>query len=323
MFKIRLSASGTILARAQAMTRRRIVEPGTTWALSRRTTRRYFLLNPDEARQVEQAYWYCLGHAAETYGVAVHAACLMSTHSHEVVTDVRGELPRFLQTFHRHLALCTKAIRKWPGEVFDKRSTGAHELLTPEATIEALAYLISNPVEAMAVRYAKDWPGAQTLPGDIGSRVVKVRRPSHYFDPDNSDWPEVVELRLQMPTAVELDCGIELGQQRIAQRVREREHRAWQESKRTGISFVGPRRVLKLAPSKRARTYEAFGSLNPQFAAVGHQEMASQAVQRLRLFNAHYDRALAAWTSGNRTVAFPRGTWWMRVCHGARCGPAP
>jgi hypothetical protein len=28
------------------MTRRRIIEPGTTWALSRRTTRRYFLLNP-------------------------------------------------------------------------------------------------------------------------------------------------------------------------------------------------------------------------------------------------------------------------------------
>ena len=113
---------------------------------------------------MEQAYWYCLGRAAQTHGVAVHAGCLMSTHSHEVVTDVRGELPRFLQTFHRHLALCTKAIRGWPGEVFDKRSTGAHALLTAEATIEALAYLIANPVEAMAVRYAKDWPGARTLP---------------------------------------------------------------------------------------------------------------------------------------------------------------
>jgi hypothetical protein len=59
----------------------------------------------------------------------------MSTHSHEVITDVRGELSLFLQTFHRHMALCVKAIRGWPGEVFDKRSTGAHELLTPEATI--------------------------------------------------------------------------------------------------------------------------------------------------------------------------------------------
>ena len=87
------------------MTRRRIIEPGMVWALSRRTTRRHFILNPDEARQVEQAYWYCLGHAARLHGVLVHAGCLMSTHSHEVITDVRGELSLFLQTFHRQVAI--------------------------------------------------------------------------------------------------------------------------------------------------------------------------------------------------------------------------
>ena len=132
--------------------------------------------------------------AAQRFGVVVHAGCLMSTHSHEVVTDIRGVLPRFLQEFHRLLALTTKALRGWPGEVFDKRSTGQHEPLTPEATIEALGYLIANPVEAGAVRYAKDWPGAHTSPRDIGTRVVKAERPTHYFDPDNPDWPELVEL---------------------------------------------------------------------------------------------------------------------------------
>jgi hypothetical protein len=55
----------------------------------------------------------------------------MSTHSDEVIADVQGKLSRFLQTFHLHLALCTKAIRGWPGELFDKRSTGAHGLLAP------------------------------------------------------------------------------------------------------------------------------------------------------------------------------------------------
>jgi len=305
------------------MTRRRIIAPGKTWALSRRTTRRYFLLNPDQAREIEQCYWYCLGHAAQTYGVIVHAGCLMSTHSHEVVTDVRGELPRFLQEFHRLLALTTKALRGWPGEVFDKRSTGQHELLTPEATLDALAYLISNPVEAMAVRYAKDWPGAHTLPQHIGSRVVQVERPRHYFDPKNPSWPEVIELRLEMPTTLELDYGTELAQKRIAARVREREHRAWQESKRTGIAFVGASRVRRQAPTKRARSYEAFGSIDPQFAAAGHRAAASEAVRRLRAFNAQYDKALAAWTTGKRAVLFPEGTWWMRVCHGVRCGPAP
>jgi hypothetical protein len=142
----------------------------------------------------------------------------MSTHSHEVVTDVRGVLPRFLQEFHRLLALTTKALRGWPGEVFDKRSTGQHALLNAEATIEALAYLISNPVEAGAVRYAKDWPGAHTLPRDIGTRVVKTERPTHYFNRDNSNWPDIVELRLEMPTALDLDYGAELAETRIAER---------------------------------------------------------------------------------------------------------
>jgi hypothetical protein len=305
------------------MTRRRIIEAGTTWALSRRTTRRYFLLNPDQARELEQCYWYCLGLAAQRFGVVVHAGCLMSTHSHEVVTDVRGVLPRFLQEFHRLLALTTKALRGWPGEVFDKRSTGQHALLTPQAMFEALAYLISNPVEAGAVRYAKDWPGAHTLPRDIGTRVVKATRPTHYFDPDNSSWPDIVRLRLEMPTALELDYGAELAQTGIAERVRQREHRAWQESKRTGIAFLGARRVLRQAPTKRASSYEAFGSLNPRFAAAGHRGAATEAVRRVRAFNAQYDKALAAWTAGKRTVRFPHGTWWMRVCHGARCGPAP
>ena len=173
------------------MTRRRIIDPGTTWALSRRTIRRYFLLNPDQACELEQCCWYCLGLAAQRFGVLVHAGCLMSTHSREV------------------------------------------------------------------------------------------------------------------------------------ERVKEREHRAWQESKRAGMAFVGARRVLRQADTKRARSYEAFGSLNPQFAAAGHQTAATEAVRRLRSFNAQYDKALAAWTTGRRTVRFPVGTWWMRVCHGARCGPAP
>ena len=99
-------------------------------------------------------------------------------------------------------------------------STGQHALLTPEATIEALAYLIANPVETGAVRYAKDWPGAHTLPRDIGARSLKVKRPTHYFDPDNADWPDMLELRLEMPTELEFDYGIELAQQRIAARAK-------------------------------------------------------------------------------------------------------
>lgn len=305
------------------MTRPRIVDPGATLAVSRRTTRRYFLLHPDEARQMEQVYWYCLALAAKLHGVLVHAACLMSTHSHEVITDVRGEYPKFLHTLHRYVALCTKAYRGWPEEVFNKDSSGVHALLTPDAVVESIAYLVANPVQAGAVRYAKDWPGAHTLPAHLGTRVIRVKRPKHYFDPENTDWPEEMELRFEMPVVLELDYGAELARERIAERVRIKEHQAWNEARRSGLSFIGPRRVLKLPHTKQASSYESFGSLNPQFAAAGNGAVAAEAVKRLRAFKAQYTRALAEWTAGERNACFPRGTWWMRVCHGARCGPGP
>jgi len=228
------------------MTRPRIVDPGATLALSRRTTRRHFLPHPDEARQIEQIYWYCLAHAAKLHGVLVHA------------------------------------------------------LLTPDAIVESIAYLITNPVAAGAVRYAKDWPGAQTLPAHVGTRVIRVKRPKHYFDPENPEWPEELELRLEMPVVLQLNYGSELARERIADRVRAKQHRAWNEAKRSGRSCVGPRRVLKLAHTKRAKSYEVFGSLNPQFAAAGHRGTASQAIKRLRTFKAQYARALAAWNGFSR-----------------------
>jgi len=305
------------------MTRPRIVEPGATLALSRRTTRRHFLLHPDEARQMEQVYWYCLAYAAKLHGVLVHAACLMSTHAHEVITDVRGEYPRFLETLHRNLALCTKAYRGWPEEVFNKKSTGVHALVSPEAVLESIAYLIANPVEAGAVRYAKDWPGAHTLPTDVGTRIIRVKRPKHYFDAENPQWPEELELRLEMPVALELDYGAELARARIAERVRAKQHDAWNEARRTGRAFIGPRRVLRLPHTKCARSSEAFGSLNPQFAAAGNRAAAAETVKCLRAFYAQYTGALARWMAGDRDACFPVGTWWMRVCHGARCGPGP
>ena len=305
------------------MSRRRIIKNGKTWALSRRSTRRHYLFNPDEARHIEQAYWYCLAVAANKHGILVHAACLMSTHAHEVVTDTRSELSRFLQLFHLNFARCTKAIRGWPAEVFDKEETSCVHLRTPEAMIESVAYLIANPVEALAVRYAKDWPGAQTLPRHLGARTIRANRPDFYFRPGNREYPDVVELELHMPAALQCDYGTELARERIAERVRERQHQAWQEAKRKGRSFVGPRRVLKLSHTKRANSYEPFGSLNPRFAVAGNPEAAAEARRELRLFNTQYDDALVAWTAGDRTGVFPEGTWWMRVFHGARCGPGP
>ena len=69
-----------------------------------------------------------------------------------------------------------------------------HELLNSEAIVKALAYLMANPVEAGAVRYAKEWPGAQTMPRDLGRRVIDVKRPEVYFDETNDQWPDRLQV---------------------------------------------------------------------------------------------------------------------------------
>ena len=107
-----------------------------------------------------------------------------------------------------------------------------------------------------------------------------------------------------MPAALQLDYGPELARERIAERVRDKQHQAWNKAKRTGIAFVDPSRLLKLPHTKRARSYEVFGSLDRQFAAAGNRAAATEAVKRLRAFKAQYVRAFAAWTTGDRNAWF-------------------
>ena len=46
------------------------------------------------------------------------------------------------------------------------------------------------------------------------------------------------------------------------------------------------------------------------------RERGERAFLSLRSFiNAQYDKALAAWSAGDRSGRFPVGTWWMRRCH--------
>lgn len=306
------------------MSRRRFVEAGRITANSRRTTRRHYLFTPDVAGKMAQIFWYCLAVAARDHNVVVHAAVLLSTHAHYDVTDTEGNLPAFRQQFHRLLALCTKAFRGWPEEVFNKSQAGEHELLGPEAIVDSLAYLIANPALGLAVRYSKDWPGAKTLAKDIGRRVIRVCRPDVFLDPTNPDWPEWIELVLEMPEELLAYYGsLEAAQEAIEARVKEYEREARERAEREGRAFAGARRVLRTKHTVRAKSHEDFGALNPQFAAAGDADRARVAVERLRSFNSEYDRALASWTAGERDVLFPHGTWWMRVHHGVRCHPPP
>src|SRR5688500_15572527 len=160
------------------MTMPRRVIPGMTVMITRRTLRRTHLLRPDT--RMNALFTYLLAVLAERHGVLVHAAVLMSTHEHIVLTDPHGRLPRFLQELHRLLALGVKVLRKWEGAVWDHEKTSVVELCTPAAVVETLAYLMANPVAAGLVERASQWPGVKTLPRDLGQTEWRATRPNAF-----------------------------------------------------------------------------------------------------------------------------------------------
>jgi hypothetical protein len=72
------------------MTQPRLVLPGSTVMVTRRTLRRHHLFRPDPA--IRQLYLYTLAVCAREFGVLVHGVTLMSTHEHLVVTDAKWKV---------------------------------------------------------------------------------------------------------------------------------------------------------------------------------------------------------------------------------------
>lgn len=296
------------------MTQPRCVLPGMTVLVTRRSLRRTHLFRPDP--ELTQLYLYCLGTIAARHSIEVHAAVLMSTHEHLVLTDPLGRLPLFLRELHRLFALGVKVLRGWEGAVWDHERPSVVHLRTAQAVIEKLAYVMANPVAAGLVRYAKDWPGLHTLPAQLGQARFTAPRPSVYFDEQSALWPEEATLELTLPS---ID-GMTQAQVRAAVTLElaEQERAARADVQARGRAFLGVKRVRDASPFARAKSWEPLRGRNPTFAVGRHQRDAFfEAVAALRAFRQAYRAALSSWRSGLRSVCFPAGTWVMSVVHSA------
>jgi putative transposase len=297
----------------------RRVAPGMTVLVTRRTQRRTHLLRPEQ--RINDLFCYLLAVIAKRHGVLVHAAVLMSTHEHLVLTDVNGCLPRFLAELHRMLALCVKALRKWEGEVWDGGKTSVVELRTPEAVIEKLAYVAANPVAAGLVRTASDWPGITTIPENLGRARMKASRPKLYLDPENPIWPGEATLELAMPPRLRMtDDAVRSA---VAAELAELEVAVREEGRANGRTVLGAERLRRLSPFLRAKSWEPLRALNPTFAVGRHQKLALLAgIKVVRAFRLAYQQALSRWRAGIWSVVFPRETWLMRTLYRVRVAPA-
>ena len=297
------------------MTQPRLVVPGDTLMITRRTLRRHHLFRPDSA--IRQLYLYTLAICARQFGILVHAVTLMSTHEHLIVTDPQGRYPEFLGRLHRLVSLGTKMLRKWEGPTWDDDQSSVVRLLTEQAILEKLAYVMANPVKAGLVRHARDWPGITVLPHELGRRTWTMKRPEAYFNAKNPQWPDTIELSLTLPPSLR-SYSAEALREAVGEELARQERVAHQEIKKRGWRLLGAERVRRLSPYRRATSFELLRDRNPTFAVGrGHRKVFFQAVAELRAFRRAYRQALEQWRAGLRSVVFPQGTWCMCRVHGA------
>jgi REP element-mobilizing transposase RayT len=286
---------------------------GATYLLTRRVTQRKFLLRP--CPLTEQIILYALAYAASLTGVLVHAVVVMSNHIHLVVTDPEGRLPEFLRTLHRHIACCMNKALDRRENFWSSTGPNVVTLEGDDDVLAKIAYVISNPTAAGLVDTPADWPG---LIAPAEGMSVIAERPPVYYSPKGK-MPESIGLQIAPPSMSSYE-NIEALLAALQDLIDENVRVAKEEMTESGRTFIGPAAVLATEVSDQATTPESRGSRRPVFAARNRDDRR-HAIERLREFQRRYASALHAWRMGDREVAFPPGTWMMRVLHGVRIEP--
>ena len=304
------------------MTAPRQVIPGATYLVTRRSTQRQLLLRPDPI--VNQIFRFCLAVAAERHGILIHAACALSNHTHIVCTDPRGELPEFEEWLNKFVAKCVNVHRKrfenlWasPGSYSAVRLEGEEDFL------RKLVYVLANPVQSGLVAFGAAWPGVRFGIGGVGRQSYTVERPTLYFSRFEALFvPAQAPLAVSRPPTFFRRLSDEDFAERVRNAVFEREKSIREEFQRKQKSFLGRAAVLAQSPFSIPKGSAPRFTLNPRIACIDKWKRI-EAIQALGEFLKGHAIALKAWVSGDRSVVFPFGTYWMSVLHRARCAPAP
>jgi REP element-mobilizing transposase RayT len=290
------------------MTDPRQVIPGSTYLVTRRCTQRQFLLKP--SRVVNEVFLYILALAAERYGIQIHAYCVLSNHSHLLLSDPHAQLPAFQQFLD---GIVAKALNVFHGrgENFWAPDTySAVKLETTSDVLDKVTYVLANPVAAGLVPHGRQWPGLWSAPDLIGT-AIEVCRPDFFFG-RNSTLPDKVTLRISRPPGF---SSTESFRRDLSASLADREQQAAREH---GGRFLGVAKVLAQKPTSSPRPVEPRGGLNPRVAARDKWkriEMLQSLVEFLRAYHA----AWLARRAGRPRVVFPYGTYHLRVQHDVPC----
>jgi putative transposase len=287
------------------MTKPRQFLPNSTYFITRRAIQREFWLKPTP--QTTQIFLYCIAVAAQKTGIRLHTACVMTNHWHAVVSDSGTKVAEFYEWVHKYVAKAVNCARGREENMWASGKASVIRLEAPEDVLDKTVYTLCNPVSAGLIARAETWKGVW-LYRQSHSQVVK--RPTVYFKEDGT-MPKTVTLTIH-PAPIQENISIDVYEKRIAGQIAHEENKIADEMSATNKRFMGMSAVMRQSHGDRPKSLEIRRGMNPRFAAKD-KELRIRIIERYEQFVFHYRQALKAWRAGNREVAFPPGTYAMRI----------
>jgi REP element-mobilizing transposase RayT len=267
------------------------------------------LLRP--SKTTNDVFLFLLAVAARRFGIKVHAFCVMSNHTHLVLTDTEARLPAFHQFLDALVARALNAsLGRWEA-FWAPNSYSAVKLVSPQDIVDKAAYVLANPASAGLVRSGRLWPGLWSDPNRIGSGALDVQRPEHFFSAKGA-LPEKAALELTAPPGFASSSDF---RDRVVAALARREKEA---ERRVRGRFLGVAKVLAQKPTGHPASFEPRRNLNPRVAARNTWKRI-EALCRVAAFVREYRLAWAARRAGAVDAVFPAGTYLLRVAPGVPC----
>ena len=172
-------------------------------------------------------------------------------------------------------------------------------------------YTITNPVKAGLVDRHQHWPGAISTSAQIAKGRILTKRPKKFFA--KTEDPELLTRELILtPIPGEGMLSPEDYGKVVSERVAAEEARIADEREANGLRWFGRKNCLSLDPyDAPVKPWKPF-SLRPTVSSK-NDEAKRYRIQRQKQFRDLYSTAKKEFREGNRDVAFPEGTFFMRV----------
>jgi hypothetical protein len=194
--------------------------------------------------------------------------------------------------------------------------TSVVELVKAEDVLAKMVYAIANPVTSHLVARVHRWPGVESLTAIDHNRPLTASKPIRFFDPENSDLPNAIDLHFRRVPGFERLSHVEYSKL-LRDKVAEAEEKVAAESREKGIKLLGRRGVRQQHWNSHPGTRETRRGLSPRVACK-NTWVRVEALQRNQAFIDRYREARADQLAG-REATFPAGTWWLHRFAGVKC----